>query len=252
FLAPRLGMGTRGLENFVFHFLNMSFIAMSLRGATHKAKAKNVFSTVTTILSQFSLQSLLGLGLTFFFIATIFKDLFPTFGLFVTLGYCLGPGQAFSMGSGWESYGFEGAGTVGLTFGALGFLWAFFGGIVLVNHAKRKGWIAKEQLADMESDDVKRGIIGRSNGCRPSGAGLTTMSQAIDSLAYNIAVVFAIYLVAFLSLKLLSWLLAFAGPMGVDLANSFWSVTFIFCALFALLVKKLFRVFRADHTLDDG
>lgn len=251
FAAPHLGMSMRGLENFVYHFLNISFVAMSLRRIERKAEPKNVLSTVTTILSQYALQSLVGLGLTFLLIATFAKDLFPTFGLFITLGYCLGPGQAFSIGSDWEAFGFAGAGSVGLTFAAFGFLWAFFGGVVLVNHAVRKGWIAAEQTKALESRDVRTGIHVEPPP-RPIGAKESTEGQAIDSLAYNLAVVLAIYLVAFIFLKGLTWLLYRIGPLGAELADSFWGIMFIFCALAGLLAKKVVRVIRVDHTIDNG
>ncbi len=251
FAAPRLGMSTRGLENFVYHFLNMSFVAMSLRHTERRAEPRNVLSTVTTILSQYTLQSLIGLGLTFFFIATFIRDLFPSFGLFITLGYCLGPGQAFSMGTDWEAFGFAGAGSVGLTFAAFGFLWAFFGGVILINHAVRKGWIGKETSESLQSAEVRTGVVSRSR-CAPSGSKETTEGQAIDSLAYNLAVVLGIYLATFVGLKGLTWVLYRLGPLASELADSFWGIMFIFCALAGLLAKKLIRMVRADHTMDNG
>lgn len=250
-LAPKIGIGRVGLENLVYHFLNISFIAMSLRPSGQRAGARNIFATVTTILSQYSLQSLLGMGLTFLFIATFIKNLFPTFGLFITLGYCLGPGQAFSMGSNWESYGFTGGGSVGLTFAAFGFLWAFFGGIILINHARRRG-----RLRNNHTDEVPQVRLPQDT--KPGGgqasANVTPKSEgdSIDSLAYNLAVVLGVHLVAFLFLKLISWFLSFAGPMGEDLAQSFWSIMFIFGALFALLAKKVFRLATIEHTLDNN
>ena len=159
YVGPLIGLNQHGLENFVFHFLNISFIAMALRGAEKRTSARNVFATVTTILSQYGLQSIVGFGLTFLLIATVFKGLFPSFGFFITLGFALGPGQAFSMGTGWEQYGFTGASTVGLTFGAFGFLWAFIGGVILVNYAVRKGWLCKETRQMLESARVRRGIL---------------------------------------------------------------------------------------------
>jgi ESS family glutamate:Na+ symporter len=86
---------------------------MSLRKQRKQAFTKSIFSTSTMIVSSLTLQGIIGFGLTFVAIATFFPDLFPSFGLFVPLGFELG---------------FKGAGSVGLTFGAFGFLWACFGG----------------------------------------------------------------------------------------------------------------------------
>ena len=85
YLAPGLGLGTEGLGNLVFHLLNLSFVAMSLRAAGKKPGGRSVFPMAVAILSQYSLQSLLGLGVTFLFIATVIPGLFPGFGLLVTL-----------------------------------------------------------------------------------------------------------------------------------------------------------------------
>ena len=63
-----------------------------------------------------------------------------------TLGFVLGPGQAYAIGQGWESLGFEGAGTLGLTFAAVGFLWAYFGGVFRINYGIKKGWVTKEEI----------------------------------------------------------------------------------------------------------
>ncbi|MCK5569754.1 MAG: sodium:glutamate symporter, partial [Spirochaetes bacterium] len=87
YLAPLIGLNTEGLGNLVFHLLNFSFISMSLKKAAGKATGKRIFSMVIAILSQYSIQSLLGIGITFFFIATIIPDLFPSFGLLITLGF---------------------------------------------------------------------------------------------------------------------------------------------------------------------
>ncbi|MCK5093434.1 MAG: sodium:glutamate symporter, partial [Spirochaetes bacterium] len=98
FLAPLAGLNTEGLGNLVFHLLSLTFISMCLRKIPRKASGKSVFSMAIAILSQYSIQSLLGIGITFLFIATIIPDLFPSFGLLITLGFALGPGQAFAIG----------------------------------------------------------------------------------------------------------------------------------------------------------
>jgi len=236
YLAPHLGLGTEGLENLVFHLLNLSFIAMSLRVSEKKASGKGLFSMVIAILSQYSLQSLLGIGITFLFIATLIPNLFPTFGLLITLGFALGPGQAFSIGTGWEKLGFEGGGSVGLTFAAIGFLWACFGGMYLINRAVRKRWIipaplkAEDALEKKENTGLKLTAQRGIKGIPP---------EVMDPLSFNLALVLAIYLVTFLLLKFVTHAISFAGDMGKDFADGLWGITFIFAAMNAVLVKKL-------------
>jgi ESS family glutamate:Na+ symporter len=260
YLAPGLGIGTGGLGNLVFHLLNLSFIAMSLRVMEKSSSGRGVFSTTIAILSQYSIQSLLGLGITFLFIASIIPNLFPSFGLLITLGFALGPGQAFSIGTGWEKLGFDGGGNVGLTFAAIGFLWACFGGMYLINRAVRKGWIhpaeggegiipenaaRTEKSSKRESEAMKDprnvpggipvDVQGHVTGHVPRGM---TTPEVMDPLSYSIALVFVIYLITYLLLKLVTYGLIFAGSMGKDFADGLWGIAFIFAAMIATLAKR--------------
>jgi ESS family glutamate:Na+ symporter len=250
FMGPLIGINTEGLGNLVYHLLNLSFIAMSLRTQRRKTSGKGVFSMAIVILSQYSLQSLVGLGITFLFIATIIPSLFPSFGLAITLGYALGPGTAFSIGTGWEEFGFYGGGSVGLTFATIGFLWACFGGIILINRAQKKGWIDKSWsgMHGKTATSKKTGVNVAQTGKRHStlfGTG------TIDPLAYNLAIILVIYLVTFLLLKLFTHMLSLAGDKGTDFADGLWGIAFIFASVIAVGVKKLFVVFGAHATIDN-
>ena len=129
FGASRLGIGTDHLGDLIYHLLSLSFIAMGLRNTPGRGAGKRVLSTGLMMVASFTFQALLGIGLTFLFIALFIPNLFPSFGLFIPLGFEMGPGQAYSIGIGWEAMGFSDAGTIGLTFAAMGFLWACFGGM---------------------------------------------------------------------------------------------------------------------------
>jgi ESS family glutamate:Na+ symporter len=253
FIAPDIGMGSERLGAMVYHLLSISFIGMSLRKAPVKRKKgdKGIISTSISIISQYSLQAMLGLLLTFFFMKTLFKTLFPAFGFFLPLGFALGPGQSFAIGTGWEVFGFEGGGSIGLTFAAIGFLWACFGGIFLINYGIRKGWMQPEQLEMLHKRGVMTGVYPRQKSL-PVGSRLTTESEAIDSLTYNTAIVMGVYLLSFLFLKLLTLLLSFLGPLGVDLAVNLWGISFVFAALMALAVKGILHMLKIDHTMDNG
>jgi len=235
YVGPLIGLSTEGLGNLVFHLLNLSFIAMSLRTRRVKTSGKGIFSMVVAIISQYSLQSLFGIGVTFLFIATIIPTLFPSFGLLITLGFALGPGQAFSIGTSWEKFGFTGGGSVGLTFAAIGFLWACFGGIFLINRAIRKNWIRSD--IGKKSERSKRN--DKIDEQRQAWQGSKISTGAIDPLTYNLAYVLGIYLVTFLVMKLLTSSLSLAGNMGKDLAEGLWAITFIFAAMIAVMIKKI-------------
>lgn len=254
FAAPRLGMDTSFLENLVYHLLNISFVAISLRRGERKSVKKGVaFSTSVTILSVYVLQGIIGLSVTLLLIKTFMPNLFPTFGFFVPLGFALGPGQAFAIGSKWEApaFGFEGAGSVGLTFAAVGFFWAIFGGVLLINLAVRKGWVRRFRNVDLQSIENRSGLYKKHESF-PVGAHLTTQSEAIETFSFNLAIILIVYLAAYLFLTLLTFFLGFAGPLGMSLAESFWGISFIFATLFGVIAKRFLHLIKVDHILENG
>ncbi len=253
FLAPRLGLSEAGLGALVYHLLNLSFISMTLRRSDTKGVKGDgrIFGTSVAVLSQYAIQAVIGLLLTLMFFTFFVKDLFPSFGFLLPLGFALGPGQAYAIGQGWERFGFAGAGTVGLTFAALGFLWACFGGIFLINYGIRRGWMNEEEIRHLNRRGVKRGVFSRGREL-PVGSRLTTETEAIDSMSFNLGLVLSVYLLSYLSLHLITWLLSFAGSLGRDLAVNLWGIGFIFCALVALAVKALLKALRVEHTVDNG
>ena len=252
YVAPLMGMSQEDLGGFAYHLLNLSFIAMILRKPAKRAKhsQRRALSMAVALLSQYAVQAFMGLGLTFLFMYTVMPDLFPTLGFLVPLGFSSGPGQAFAIGETWVEYGFEGAGSVGLTFGAIGFLWACFGGVFLINVGVRRGWIKRSD--PKENGNRLRNGFFEKDVALPVGSRLTTESEAIDTMTYNAAAVLLVYLLAYLLLTLITWLLSFAGAMGDDLAKSLWGIGFIFCALTAMLVRKIISATKIYHTLDGG
>ncbi len=252
--APHLGMDTSFLENLVYHLLNISFVAIALRRGEQRSTKRGVaYSTSITILSVYVIQGITGMAVMLILMKTFMPNLFPTFGFFVPLGFALGPGQAFAIGSKWEAaaYGFEGAGSVGLTFAAIGFFWAIFGGVFLVNLAVRKGWIKRFRDTNIQEIENKSGLYQKHESF-PVGAHLTTQSEAIETFSFNIAVILIVYLCSFLFLKLLTFILAFAGPLGMSLAESFWGISFIFAALFGLIARKFIKLVGGSHILESG
>ncbi|HCO49024.1 MAG TPA: sodium:glutamate symporter [Spirochaetaceae bacterium] len=249
FVLPAIGYKMNGLGDLVYHLLNFSFIAMSLRSSPPKLKGHKgggVLGMSTGILMGYATQALLGLGLTLLFIPSVH----PAIGLHLPLGFALGPGQAYAIGKGWEAMGFEGGASVGLTFAAIGYLWACFGGVVLINMGLRKGWISSEMLKFMKDKTLLTGLMAK-NEQKPIGSRLTTDSEAIDSFSFHVAAVCVVYFLSFLLLKGLTILLGFAGKMGAELAANFWGINFIFSAISAIIVRRIIDLLKIGYVLDD-
>jgi len=253
YLAPKISMDTASLENIVYHFLNISFISMILRVSPKREKKRNinVLATATTLLTQYAIQCFFGTLIVLILIKTIMPDLFPGFGLFATLGYSLGPGQAFAIGSGWEAMGFPGLADVGLTFGAVGFIWACFGGIFIVNYGVRKGWLERSKFEKFNQDTVRFGVMKKSGQPKSEEVKDMTNPEAIDPMSFNIAMVLGTYLLSFVVLKGLSWGLHFLGDKGNELAVNLWGIMFIFSAVTAMLVKAVMGGLKIEYVVDN-
>jgi len=252
-VAPAFHLNTEILGEYVYHLLNISFIGMVLRRMKKpEGEVKSgIFPTSVGIVSQYAVQCVAGLLLTYVLINTVFPDLFPALGYLLPMGFALGPGQAFAIGSGWHHMGFEGAGSVGLTFAAVGFVSGCFGGVFLINWGLNKGWISKEEVKKIRSKGVKSGIFPEKSRL-PVAAKSTTESEAIDSLTFHIAIVFMVYFLSFGLLHLLTFLLSFAGELGMELAANLWGINFIFSAMTAMAVKHLMGVLKIHYVVDNG
>jgi ESS family glutamate:Na+ symporter len=252
FVFPLIGFNQDFLGEIAYHLLSMSFISLTLRKTTRSSGAgRNRQAQAVIVLNQYGLQAFLGLILTFIFMNTIMPDLFDGFGFLFPLGFALGPGQAFAIGEGWKVFGIQDAGTVGLTFAALGFIMASFGGIYLIHYGIRHHWISPDYMRKLKRGDVRTGIFPRGSKLQP-GAYQTTQTEAMDSLTANIIFVLLTYLLSYLFLRAMGWLLAFAGPMGVELATNLWGISFIFAALMGLLVRHIMNALKVDHVLDNA
>jgi len=252
FVFPALQLTTVRFGEMVYHLLNISFIAMTLRKPPPKEAQANsaIFATSVAVLSQYALQALLGLLITFLFMSTLFPNLFPSFGFLLPLGFVLGPGQAFAIGNGWEPMGFAGAGTVGLTFAAVGFLWACFGGVFLINYGIRRGWVKRDQIEILRSRGVRTGLYQKHEE-KPVGSRLSTETEAIDSMTFHLGLIFFTYLLSYLLLKGVTALLGLIGPLGYELAVNLWGINFVFSAVVAMLVRLVASRLDVDYTFDN-
>lgn len=250
-IAPALGLSAQMLEHLVFHLLGLSFIAMSLRQAPPRRGEHEVVSVALMLLTQHIVQAVVGLILTVVCIKTAWPDLFPGFGLFLPLGFALGPGQALAFGAKWSNIGFQGAPSIGVTFAAIGFLFGYVGGVGLIHRAAASDWLRQDAAVNAAS--ANGGLYPQDADARQrSGLTLTTHSDAIDTLSINIAVVLICYLLTYLLLKGLTLLLALAGKPGWQLADSLWVITYVFGGLVAMVIKHGLRGLRAGHVLDNG
>jgi ESS family glutamate:Na+ symporter len=245
-----ISVAAADLEAFAYHFFNISFISVGLTRGDHphqpaprnKKFLKGPAWMALVQTACFGLQASGG-GLLVMLFGVMGLELFPTFGFLVPLGFEEGPGQALSVGKVWEGFGFAQAATIGLTFAAVGFFFAFFVGVPIVNRSIRKG--LSSQGAQALSRDFLTGIIPADRQTETAGK-LTLHTANVDSMAFQAGLVGLVYLLTYAFVKYTGMLLP------PDAAKIMWGFFFIFGLLFAVLIRWLIEKFKIAHLIDPG
>ncbi len=221
------------LSQVIYHLMGIGFISMALK-ERKKKQSKSIFNTGFAIINTYAWQAIVGFGLSLILVNTFFPDLFPLSGMLLPLSFAQGPGQANNIGMTWEQYGFTDGGNVGLTLATLGFLWAFFGGIPLINyltkkrtHEKNKFDARKTEVASIDSESQVEHTIN------------VPKSIYVDDFTVQVALIGVIYAVTYGLLLLLDYLVSPLGSFGKTLTDLFWGFNFLFGTLLAILAKKI-------------
>lgn len=235
------------LGNLVYHLMGIGFIAMSLK-ERDTTNNPGVVNSGLIIVSTYVIQAIVGLGIMMILVATFYPNLFQGIGLLLPLGFGQGPGQAYSIGSSWESLGVRDGGNLGLAVAGLGFVWATFIGIILMNILNRKKEYAINNEHDLQDDgssvaiqtEKKEGIL----------------ADAIDKITYQIAMIGVIYLITYFTLFLIDKYLTPLGGTFETLASVLIGFHFIIGSLYAMLFKAIIkkidnRGWKLEHSPDN-
>ncbi|AKI97536.1 sodium:glutamate symporter [Kosmotoga pacifica] len=239
FLGMAFGPGGLNLLNFsydrlgilVYHLMAIGFISIALK-KRKAASSRSAMNTGFFIAISYAIQGIIGFSIAMVLAYTFFPNLFIPFGLLLPLGFAQGPGQAYSIGSQWEALGFENGGTIGLTIAAIGFLWATFGGIVMLN-VLVKGKRARKIVPERPQVVEKVETIVRDY-----------EFSDIDGMTIQAMVVGSVYLVTYLFLKYFtSWIGNF-GTFGETFAQVLWGFHFVIGVIFAFSFRGTYDFFR--------
>lgn len=232
---------------YVYHLLALTFITLGLR-QEKKHWGKGPLSKAFASLSSYIAQASIGLLVAFVLIYTIKPDLFAGIGLLVPLGFGMGPGLAYAMGNSWEHWGFEGGGLVGLTFAAIGYLYAFFAGMAIIHWGIRTGQSKMIKSVDHITYDMRIGINKKTD--HPVAGHLPMSSEAIESMAFQFGLIGFVYLLTYGFCYVFTAFLADVGAQ--DFVATVWSFHFVFGLLIALLVRKAFDLTKTSYVIDGG
>jgi len=233
------------VQAFAYHFFNISFISIGLTPAlaqekTGKEMARGSLWMALVQGVTFPLQTVIG-GLVVVAFLLLGSHIHPAFGFLTALGFNEGPGEALSFGKVWETFGFKGAATVGLSFATFGFLFAFFVGVPLVNWGIKKGLAKGGSLGE----EFYKGYYKKGSPKSPAGR-MTLHPANVDTFAFQFALVGLVYLLTYCFIKCL------APYLPSDYAKMAWGFFFIVGMIFAHLMRKVISILGAEYVIDPG
>ena len=236
------------LEMLTYHGLAIGFIALSIR-TMRKEKLENGVGLIgmksgALIVSSYILQGIAGLIISLLLGYTIMPDMFKSAGILLPMGYGQGPGQANNIGTVYEGLGFVGGRSFALSLAAAGFLSACIVGVIYLNYLARKGEI--KRVKKDENDEVES-----ANGIHIfQDPNEIPISQAVDKLTVQIALVLTVYLITY---GVILGLTSLASSLGEGLANTIssllWGFNFIVGALVAMLFRAIMVLLRKNKLM---
>ena len=228
------------LDALTYHGIALGFIAMSLRVTKNDFSqgggVRTAVNSGAMIVSTYMIQGVFGLLFSIGLAYTIKPDMFKAAGILLPMGFGQGPGQANNIGSSYEALGFAGGKSYALAIAATGFLVACIIGVIYLNVQARRGKFERktaEELSGSVTVDTFQ------------DEGEMPISQSIDRLSIQVALIVLVYVFTFFVLWAVTSLLAkFAPGVANALSPIFWGFNFIFGSLFAVLTQKILSKFR--------
>lgn len=242
------GVGSEMYTEIVNNLFTISFISISLTdtsekkadGAQHIMRGALGMGTVWCLL--YALQPLVGMGIAS--VLENFSGMDNAYGTLVPFAFAQGPGQAAAFGKIYESYGYENAEMVAVTFAAIGFCAAFLVGIPFAKKGIKKG-IAKN--CGKIEEHILRGYF-RKEEQTDYMVKDTTCSSNIETLTFHFAVIGVCYMLAVGISKVFSLLPGFLGSSmsGLMFMNGMYAAYIV-----KWIMKKLNLDFLKENTLQN-
>lgn len=169
-------------------------------------------------------------------------ELLTSTGFLCAQGFTQGPGQAVSTGLLWEKYGFAGMGDVAMSYASIGFLAAFLLGIPLAN------WGIRRRLCLFPpkeiNEEIRTGLF-KPGGNIPAGCQVTHPIN-VDSLAFMVAIVLGVWLVAFLLAD------AVTPHVSRGVGGTIWGLFFLLAIAVAFIARIIIDKCGLGHLIDRG
>ncbi len=233
------------LEKLTYHALALGFIALSLRVPEKTAENSALIGSKSgaLIVSTYLVQAITGLVISLVLAYTVMPDLFKASGILLPMAYGQGPGQANNVGSTYEALGMAGGRSFGLTLSAIGYLCACVAGVVYLNILHRKKKISRAADKEEVSGSVTVDMFQDKNEI--------PVSESIDRLSVQFALVALVYLLTFLAIHGITALLKTVSPgLAQTVSTLLWGFNFIVGSLLAVICRSVFGQLRKTKVMN--
>jgi len=235
------------LETLTYHGLGLGFAALALKTnerVKDKKAGRDIFNTGVTVVATYLLQAVIGLAITL--VLSYIIGNWASSGLLLPMGYGQGPGQAYNWGNTYEtatSYPpFVNGASFGLTIAAMGFISASIGGVIYLSIIKAKGSVKGQVVNAEEVEDLSAEMVTKK--------GEIPMSESLDKLTVQVALVFFTYMAAYLVMLFASkGMDALGGFFSGTVKPLIWGFNFLIATLMAMIVKFIFGKFRKSGVM---
>ena len=244
-VVPALGieLGTDGnmFTEIVNHLFTVSFISISLTSSNEQGAGKSIFKGALGMglvwCLLYALTPLLGMLLIGAVGGAFGMD--AIYGSLIPFAFAQGPGQAASYGLLYESYGWENAAMVAVTFAAVGFVVAFLVGVPAAKLGMARG-LAKHSA---ELDEITlRGYMKPEEQTVQTSKD-TTCNSNIETLSMHFAIIGLCYVVALGIAAVVKYIPA--------IGNSLSGMMFMNGMIAAYIVKAIMKKLKIDYLLDN-
>ncbi len=229
------------LEMITYHGIAIGFIALSLRTKKKETGGLFAFKSGALIVSTYLVQAIVGLLISVLLFYTLMPGLFPASGILLPMAYGQGPGQANNVGTTYESLGFIGGRSFGLSLAAAGYLTACFVGIWATRRILKRRGIQRQDLQPVSGSVMTEHF---------QDANEVPLSDSVDRLSIQIALIMVSYLVTFLiTVGITSVITAAAPGAAKTLAPLFWGFNFITGSLVAMGARGILTRLRKSGVM---
>ncbi len=226
------------LSSLTYHGIALGFIAMSLRTPAQREagdESKVGFRSGAVIVSTYMVQGVTGLIITIGLAMTVMPGMFRAAGLLLPMGFGQGPGQANNIGASYQSLGFDGGHSFGLSIAAAGYIVACIVGVIILNVLRKRGKLNFDPEMGQKTLSADYLDGGVSN----------DLSESIDKLSVQLAMIILVYLATYaVTAGITGGIAKISEGVAGTVNTLLWGFNFIIGSALAILLRVILEKMR--------